>query len=467
MTLADLTQRLSRADLLDGIGVYVAPERVALAHLRKRLWRVQLLDVAVRPLPPVSDVEARRQALIEAVGAFVHARRGAVQRACIVLPRRAVMMTRVVLPAAARENLGEVLAYEIENLVPLPKDEVHYEYLPRPQTGERVEVLLACVPRAVVDEHTSLLEQAGVRVRSLGLASTALADYVLFCRGQEPGALGLLVPEGEDLELALVRGERLCSSQIVPARRLDGGGLEQALVRQLAEEQLQASEVRLAGYGLPPGVHEDVEWRDEELIAMAAGRIEDGAGRLEGHDPVVLPAIGGALAAIREQAVPFNLLPAEQRRAAEEGPSLATMGLAGLAAVLLMVLGLSALVKERLMLSEIDAQVAALQPKVREVRNLQDEIAHLQEQLKILSSGEDVRATRVLRDLTELVPKEAYLTTLTLRQGKVTMDGQATSASDLIATLEKSKRFRAVAFSSPTTRAGDKERFALTAEVAR
>ena len=47
------------------------------------------------------------------------------------------------------------------------------------------------------------------------------------------------------------------------------------------------------------------------------------------------------------------------------------------------------------------------------------------------------------------------------------MDGQATSASDLIATLEKSKRFRNVAFTSPTTRAGDKERFALGAEVSR
>jgi Tfp pilus assembly protein PilN len=467
VTLADLTQRLSRADLHDGIGVYVAPERVALAHLRKRLWRVQLLDVAVHPMPPPSEVEARRSALVEAVAAFAHAHRGAVQRACIVLPRRAAMMTRVSLPAAARENLAQVLEYEIENLVPLPKDEVYYEHLVREQTRERVDVLLASLPRTVVEEHTSLLEQAGVRVRSIGVASTALADYVLFCRGKDMGPLGLLIPEGDDVEMALVRNQRLCSSQIIPARRLAAGGFEQALVRQLAEEQLDANELTLAGYGLPAAVHDLVQWHDAELIALAGGRLEDEGGRLAGLDAVVLPAIGGALAAIREQAVPLNLLPEVQRRAAEEGPSLATMGLAGLVTVLLLVLGLSLLVKERLMLGEIDAQVASLQPKVREVRGLQDEIEHLQQQLKVLTSGEDVRATRVLRDLTELVPKEAYLTTLTLRQGKVTMDGQAASASDLIATLEKSKRFRNVAFTSPTTRAGDKERFALGAEVSR
>jgi Tfp pilus assembly protein PilN len=467
VTFSDLTQRLSRADLLDGIGVYVAPDRVALAHLRKQLWRVQLLDVAVHPLPLASDVEGRHRALVEAVGAFAHARRGAVQRACIILPRRAAVMTRVSLPAAARENLAQVLEYEIENLVPLPKDEVYYEFLVREQTSERVDVLLASLPRIVVEEYSSLLEQAGVRVRSIGVASTALADYVLFCRGQDLGPLALFIPEGDDLEMALVRNQRLCSSQIVPIRRLTGGGFEQVLVRQLAEDSLEASEVTLAGYGLPPALHDLVQWRDAELIALAEGRLEDEGGRLAGLDAVVLPAIGGALAAIREQAVPLNLLPAAQRRAAEEGPSLATMGFAGIVAVLLVVLGLSLLVKERLMLGEVGTQLASLQPKVREVRGLQDEIEHLQHQLKILTSGEEVRATRVLRDLTELVPKEAYLTTLTLRQGKVTMDGQATSASDLIATLEKSKRFRNVSFSSPTTRAGDKERFALTAEVSR
>jgi Tfp pilus assembly protein PilN len=277
----------------------------------------------------------------------------------------------------------------------------------------------------------------------------------------------LLVPEGDDLEVALVHGPRLCASQVVPLRRATAGGVEQILVREVAEEQLEPDAVTVAGYGLPEGVGELAQLGSAELLALAAERIDDEGGRLGSLDPGMLPAIGGALAAIREQAVPLNLLPGDQRRAAEEGPSLATMGLAGLVAVLLAVLGLSVLVKERLMLNEIDAQLAALKPKVREVRSLQDEIDRLGEQLKVLTSGEDVRATRVLRDLTELVPKEAYLTTLTLRQGKVTMDGQAVSASDLIATLEKSKRFRDVAFSSPTTKAGDKERFALAAEVAR
>ena len=41
----------------------------------------------------------------------------------------------------------------------------------------------------------------------------------------------------------------------------------------------------------------------------------------------------------------------------------------------------------------------------------------------------------------------------------------ARSASDLIAALEKSKHFKNVSFTSPTTRSGDKDRFSLSAEV--
>ena len=95
---------------------------------------------------------------------------------------------------------------------------------------------------------------------------------------------------------------------------------------------------------------------------------------------------------------------------------------------------------------------------------LQEEIDHLQRQVEILGA-QDGRVTTLLKELTELIPSDAYLTTLNLRGGRLTLDGQARSASDIITALEKSKRFKNVTFSSPTTRQGDKERFALTAEV--
>ena len=109
-------------------------------------------------------------------------------------------------------------------------------------------------------------------------------------------------------------------------------------------------------------------------------------------------------------------------------------------------------------------ELARVEPLVKEVKALQNESDDLRRQLKILT-GEEKRVTVLLKELSDVIPTDAYLTSINLRGGRLTLDGMAHSASDLIAALEKSKHFKNVSFTSPTTRSGDKDRFSLSAEV--
>jgi len=461
VTGAEFVQRLRRADLVDGLGIYVGPSAIALAHLRKRMLRVSVESTAVVPLPKASEGPARQQAVLAALRGFVQEHRIDTRRTSLVLPRSFAMFNRVLLPAAASENLAQVLEYELENLIPIPRDEVHYDFSWRPHGEERIEVLLMCLPRVVIREYLDLLAQADVRPRRIVLASVTLAEYVAFCENRSGGVTGFVVGEGEDVEVALVRDGRLLTSQLVPAARLEAqGGLERCLTRLLDEEQVAEDDLTLYGWGTN-GTATRLPFT--ELPCAPPGRL-DGDAMVA---PDLLPAVGAALGAVREGSVPVNLLPAEERRGTEEGISLATLALVGLMALLLVVWGASALIKDQLLLRTVNAQVVEMQPRIEEVRRLQDEIASLQSQIEILSEGDDFQATELVRELTELIPTDAYLTTLTLREGRVTMDGHAKSASDIITALDKAKRFKKVRFSSPTTRAGDRERFALVAEVAR
>src|SRR5207253_2522460 len=287
---------------------------------------------------------------------------------------------RVLLPAAARDNLSQVLEYEIEHLVPLPRDQVYFDYSARALGEERLEVLLMCIPREVVRVHLEALEDAFVRPRGIVLASTAIADG--------------------------------------------------------------------------------------DLLALAAGRLGAPREFFEAREPGLLPAVGAALDAVREGTLPVNLLPAEGRRGAEEGLSLATVVLVAVLGVLLLVWGGSALVKDELNRRHVRDELARVEPLVKEVKALQNESDDLRRQLKILT-GEEKRVTVLLKELSDVIPADAYLSSMNLRAGRLTLDGMAHSASDLIAALEKSKRFKNVTFTSPTTRSGDKDRFSLTAEVER
>ena len=163
--------------------------------------------------------------------------------------------------------------------------------------------------------------------------------------------------------------------------------------------------------------------------------------------------------------MPVNLLPAEGRRGYEEGLSLTTVVLVALAGVLLLLWGGSALVKDALLQRQVREQLETLAPQVREAKALQDEIADLRKQINVLDPGHERRVTVLLKELADIIPPDAYLTALNLRGDRLTLDGFARSASDLITALEKSKHYKNVSFTSPTTRTGDKDRFSLVAEI--
>jgi Tfp pilus assembly protein PilN len=74
-----------------------------------------------------------------------------------------------------------------------------------------------------------------------------------------------------------------------------------------------------------------------------------------------------------------------------------------------------------------------------------------------------VRPLPVLRELTDLMPTDTWLTTLSLDAQGIELTGQAAAASTLIPVLENSPRLERVEFSSPVTRGRDKEQFRIRA----
>ena len=467
MTLGELSQRLRRADFLDGLGIYVGAHEVALAHVSKRFFSVSLKDARTFPLPTADRAAERRQALTQAVLAFAGERRVDARRAYLCLPREEALLNRVVLPAAARENLAQVLEYELDHLVPLPRDQLFLDWSVRNLGEDRIEVLLMCIPREVVRVYLEALGDAFVRPRGIVLASTAIADYLAFCRGGEArGPIGLMIGDGRSVELALLSDGRLLASQLVPAQHVGGAAeLSRSLARQLADGAVAAENMQLFRWQLANGSGPALpDIGDGDLLKLASGRLQAPAEFFEAGDPAVLPAVGAALDAVREGSVPVNLLPAEGRLR-DEGISLTTIVLFVMAGVLLLVWGGSALVKDELLRRQLRDELVARAPQVEEAKNTQGEIEDFKRQLEILGPTQERKATVLLKELSDLVPQDAHLTSLNMRLDRLTLEGLARSASELVPALDKSKLFRNVSFSSPTTKTGDKERFTITAEV--
>ncbi len=469
LTIGEFLQRASRADFIDGLGIYIGPHEVALAYISKTFFKLAVREVRTYPLPPTERAAERRQALVQALLGFAGEHHIDPGRAYLCLPRSVAAFNRVLLPAAARENLAQVLEYELEHLLPLPREQVFYDYSSRSLGEDRVEVLLMSVPRALVQEYLDALAEAGVKPRGVVLASTAIADYLAFCRGETEKAVGILLGAEHAVEFALVAEGKLVASQVLPAARLQAeGALSRALARELAEELVEPEDLAVYRWDMN-GVQPELPlWGEGNLPALATGKLAAPAEFFDGQDRALLPAVGAALEAVREGSLPVNLLPDESRAGSDSGFSIYTIGFGLATLILLVVWGFSAIIQDYRLENQVKAQLAELRPAVEHYETVQAEIDGAHKQLEILSPSNEQKITLLLKDLSDALPTNSYLTMLTFRAGgRLTIEGQATSVPEVMKAVESSPRFKSVSQNSQSTPVGDKVRFSLLAEIER
>lgn len=466
MDFATFAHRIRRADFLDGVGIYVEPEQVSLAHVSKRLLRVALRHERSYPLAPANRRPERVQSLTQAASAFIHEFKIAPGGVHLCLSRHELLLNRLVLPAAARENLRQVLEYEIERVIPLPRDEVFWDYQVRESGGGeagRLAVLIVSVPRRVVTEYIDALEAAGARPKAVVIGAAALGDYAAFCRGVLDAPLAMVLQSGTDIEVALFADRQLVASHALRGGAVPSPGEIQQMVRRDLAEVFHPTQVAVemlyaTTNGAPPE-------GAGELVALAHGRLDASPEFFEHPEPGLLPAVGAALGAVREGVVDINLLPEEHRPGLQEGLFVPILLLVA-AIVLAIVYGGSVIVRDEMTRRALAREVETLEPQVAAVKKQEAEGRALQERFDTLTSDQSRRMIMFLKELTDKLPNDAYLGTFRYRAGRVEIDGFATRASELIQALENSPMFRNVQFTSPTTQAqAGQERFSIVAEV--
>jgi len=153
-------QGLTKIDYVDGLGLTVGAQEASFAHITKRFLRVSVLQARSWSLP--KDGVERAEALEQALSQFLQEIQGTPEQVVLCLPRELAFVSRLIIPETARGSLGQVVEYEIERLVPLPKEDIYYDSLTYETGGEerRIGVVILAVPRRVVDEYLTILEKA-------------------------------------------------------------------------------------------------------------------------------------------------------------------------------------------------------------------------------------------------------------------------------------------------------------------
>ncbi len=301
----------------------------------------------------------------------------------------------------------------------------------------------------MLDENLALLRDLDLYPAKVSYASVGLQSILLAHKDGYPKRSAVVILDLSDTraEIIVVNQQRHLLSKSIPVPASGGG------VRWLLNE------LNLFLAGLEPKLEEVAKIY---LVGEAAGlilkefqeEIEDSellSENLElSHQGITgstldkfLPAIGMAVSRIGKlDSAHLNLIPEEGRLRGGRPSLVATYVLAVALIVSMGGLAVRSVFQGQTLLDEIEGETKRLQARVDGVYRLRDQVAAQQSAVKELQemmSGRQ-RALLVLRDLTERIPDDSYLTTVNM-QGKeiASIQGFSDQASDLLNTLLQSE----------------------------
>ncbi len=382
-----------------------------------------------------------------------------------------VLCRTLSLPTTVPAELKQMLNLQIDQLTPLPPEEVVYDFESLGTQDGQTQVLVAIARKSAVNDRVAALEEAGLTAEVVGVAGLAVFRE-LVAKGTLPrdDKLGVVVSLRADSAVVIlyVDGQPLVMRAII----IGPNAAQTAAGRQTLREELQRTllaEQARAPQREPGRLAFHIQ---EEELRDAVDELSRGWGcptDLLNDGGPLWPATSLCLDHVAATERRLNLLPEEWRRRRQTARLRRIWW--RVATVLIVVYALAAIVfvaalairKSRL--TRVQAEKAALETQFREARRLQSELNAMRLQLETKYSALDV-----LRQVSELMPPNAKMTSYIFRRDEaVTLKGQADNAQavlDFISQLEQNELFSSVkTVSMATERAGGLTKYELLATL--
>jgi general secretion pathway protein L len=149
-------------------------------------------------------------------------------------------------------------------------------------------------------------------------------------------------------------------------------------------------------------------------------------------------------------------------------PQRSLMPLATAAFVLVIVALIAPFAIQQWQLAALESRIAELEPLATKAATFRQNAGQAAATVDFLTKerGKNGSALTALAAATKSLPDNSYLSSLSMRAGRLTLNGRSPSAAQLIGMLAQSPEFRDPSFEAPVTRDPDNELEAFTISVA-
>lgn len=387
------------------------------------------------------------------------------------IPKAWAIVKIAEFPSAVKQNLPDVVSYELDRLTPFGPEDAYYDFRILKEEGNKISLLIIAAKADLINPYISALKGKGFNVKRLAINLSGI------------GALCRQTSRGEDL-IFLDITEKEYEGAVFnkgSVMTVFTGSFPASDERSKADVIMKETEPFIEGLkkqGRSPDVivlnkdkgafNEMLKLRMNLPVRTLSEAANAGISLPGDQKDFPFSAVGGAFESLTSKAAKLNML-SRGRQDILKTPTGLTIVLLLLIIILLVLYVIAPLRIEEERLKGIDRQMMLRKDDVRKAEALKKEVDTLNGEIFTINDFKENRpmALNLIKELTAILPKSVWLSRLRITTNTVEIEGYAASATELLPKLEASKYFKKAEFASPTFRDAHQnaDRFNIKMEI--
>ena len=444
---------------MDSLGIELKEGSWSLVHIRSTLFGIKPAGHAV--LTGAND-EERLVELKEYI------RGHGIQNPRIALGvNGGATVSRVLeLPAPDASSLDGIMKFELEKHFPFGLEDISYGYQVLKREKNIFEVFVASATKKSIEKTVSMFSSAGLKPMVAGGWQEAVLNALFHLKKLSPekNVVAVLF-DGASLSIEIISGMSPVFFKRCKVESRNAVDLGQTVRTELG---LALSSAGIAGGRLD----EVVVMGDPALCDSLSVDIADYTGARicaltlgdENMPPSAVSAFGLALVAAGKAKLNINLA-SELSDEEGYGSRARTFKLVAFVALLAVTIGASYLLRDMVAIKRLEAAVSEARAEKEKVETLIGSVKAAEARttaLDAIKGSYPVTPLDILKELTELLPNDTWLTGFEYSNEAAVIEGFSERSSSLILKMEKSVHLKDVELTGPVTkRSNGKEHFRL------
>lgn len=385
---------------------------------------------------------------------------------------KALAITKILeFPSSVKEDLQNVISYEMDRLTPFEVEDVFYDFKIIEETSEKIKVLLAVTKIQLLKPYIDALATKGIKVQKITLNLSAVGSLInyaykplssLYIEIDETGYEGVLFLQTKPVNIFAHK-----------FRYEDDKNRSIELSENIKKiiSFTNKDDLKLPIYVYFKEKNRNFKENFKVILNMPViffDEIDDKIGFSSKSGAISYSSIGCAIDALWHQTDAINLL-SRGKTVKQKKPILLTIILLIILLSIVIINFSAPLYFESKKIEEVDRQLSLKKDEVKKVEALKKDIEALNKDIATINEFKNNRQMTlvIIKEFTSIIPKNAWLTRLRITEKVVEIEGYASSATELLPKLEASKFFQKVEFASPTFRdvRMNADRFSIKMEI--